>query len=246
VGAPGDPAIDVVPDEGFCEGDSTMPRLRTHSSRSTRSRLLALLLLTGGTLFLPATAGAVVGEPIGSSSGLHTALGCNTTLLCPVGEIFSLGPAVPVTGTLTLTPTTLDFSISLASATLPGNDGAVTGVTFSGVTYSGSFSVTDQGGGRFQVPAQTAAVSGTLTPIGAGSAVPFNLSVQANGICNVGSAPICGLTFGLAGATDFAIDVNGNTRLFSHSVDLFVVPEPGTAMLLGLGLAGLASRRRIA
>jgi hypothetical protein len=35
----------------------------------------------------------------------------------------------------------------------------------------------------------------------------------------------------------------GDQQIFNTSVDLFVVPEPGTALLLGLGLVGLAARR---
>ncbi|MFK7896304.1 MAG: PEP-CTERM sorting domain-containing protein [Myxococcota bacterium] len=53
------------------------------------------------------------------------------------------------------------------------------------------------------------------------------------------------LNFGTGEFGSAAIGANGQILAFSNaSVDITVVPEPGTALLMGLGLAGLAARRR--
>ena len=179
-------------------------------------------------------------------SGLDQANGCASAACFPFNSIFSLPTPSPVSGTFDIVGTTLTFSIDLAGpATLVGNDGLVTSVDFTNVNYSGSFSVVP-GVADFSFTDQSSTVSGTLTPNGAGSAVAFNIAgVNTTGSCTgtPGTSLVCGFQFG-AGA-GFAIDVNGNQRYFNHLVDINgVVPEPSSALMIGLGLTALAVRRR--
>jgi hypothetical protein len=179
-----------------------------------------------------------------SSSGLHVARGCSSAS-CFGTQIYSLSGAPSVTGSFDIVGTTLSFSIDLVAATLTGNDGAVTAVDFTNVNYSGSFTVDVDSATEFSFLDQDATVAGTLTPVGAGSLVDFDIfPVNVTGNCSgtPGSSLACGLQFGAG--VGFEIDVNGNPRFFNHTVNIFSVPEPGTALLLGLGLSGLAVNRR--
>ncbi|MEZ4291636.1 MAG: PEP-CTERM sorting domain-containing protein [Myxococcota bacterium] len=206
----------------------------------TRLPIPAELRLALLTLTLAAPAGALTIDP--GASGLDVATGCGDAA-CFFDVRYSLDASAPVSGSVDITGGTISFSIDLASATLSGTDGAVSGVSFSGLNYSSSFAISDLGGGQYGFTDQTASVSGTLTPIGAGSAVGLSLAgVNVSGTCNgsPGSALVCGLIFGPAG---FSGDVNGNVRYFRHVVDINAVPEPGTALLVGAGLAWLARRR---
>lgn len=179
-----------------------------------------------------------------SSSTLSVARGCGSPS-CFFSEIYTLSGAPAVSGSFDISGTTLTFSIDLVAATLIGSDGAVTAVNFTNVNYSGSVTVVDQGS-FFSITDQSATVAGTLTPVGAGSAVAFNLFPVnlSGGICSgtPGSSLSCGMTFGAG--IGFEIDVNGNPRYFNHTVNLFSIPEPNAALLLGLGLSGLAASRR--
>jgi hypothetical protein len=72
----------------------------------------------------------------------------------------------------------------------------------------------------FAISGGSAPISGTQTPSGAGTAGPFSHN------------------------TDFNFDANGQPRYFTHTVNLTAVPEPGTAMLLGMGFVALGLHRR--
>lgn len=181
---------------------------------------------------------------ISSNSGLDQGLGCGDSG-CLFSQIFTLDASAPVTGTFDLTGSTLTFSIDMGLASFSGSDGAVTGVDFSNVNYSGSVTVAPGAPGFVNIIDQPSTITGTLTPVGAGSATLFNLSgVNTVGDClTAGGTITCGLIFGAG--TGFPIDVNGATRYFNHKVDFVaLIPEPGTALLLGSGLAMLGAQRR--
>ncbi|MCR9095518.1 MAG: PEP-CTERM sorting domain-containing protein [bacterium] len=205
------------------------------------SKAVPVLALSG---LLFSASSALAGPIDPASSGLDQAQGCGDSP-CAFDVIYNLDASAPVTGDLEITGSTLDFTISLASATLSGSDGAVSSIDFSGVTYSGSFAITLDGSGGATITDQIATITGTVTP-DIGGAVVFNaINVNTTGLCTgVDTAsPTCGLIFG-GPTSDFSASVDGNTRYFRHTVDVSVVPEPGTALLLGLGLSGLASLNR--
>jgi len=203
--------------------------------------IAAALLLAPALTLAPGSAAGLQIQP--SNSGLDDGVGCSDQLCFT--EVFLLDGSAPVTGSISLTGNVLSFSIDLALATFSGSDGAVTGVQFSNLNYSGSVAVSPSSGTSLVVDGgQTATITGTLTPLGAGSPVAINATnVLVTGIFNDDGASLFGgLTFGPLG--DFNALVNGETRHFQHFVDFSAVPEPGTALLIGGGLGLLAAGRK--
>src|SRR5262249_3579828 len=126
------------------------------------------------------------------------------------------------------------------------SDNGVTQLEFSNTTYAGSATLNPLGGGFYTVASGSATINGTQIPTGAGSSGPFSvLNAVVGGSCQgTGASVASGLTFGAL--NDFNFPVNGQTRWFTHTMNLTAVPEPATALLFAGGMAGLGllGRRR--
>jgi hypothetical protein len=145
-------------------------------------------------------------------------------------------------GTLSIAGNNLSFSITLSSSTFVpisgGNDNGVTQLVFTNTTYTGSATV-NQVGPLYNIVSGSASIAGTQTPSGAGLAGPFAAAdaLVAGSCVASGGNFSCGLVFGAA--NDFNFALNGQTRYFTHTMNVSTVPEPATAALFGVGLVGL-------
>jgi hypothetical protein len=187
--------------------------------------------------------------------GLDDSDACLDGTSCISAITFSLDPpgAKTTTGTIDLLGTTAVISLTVPSYTMTGSSGSVTGLVFSDVTYSATIPITttDLGFGFLSITQDsgltTGSVSGTYSQTGGPGAAPFGDATASytNFNCFLDSGVgQCGFTVGgLQSLADFALDVDGVDHDVVQTFNV-IVPEPGTFALVGLGLLGIATRRR--
>lgn len=161
--------------------------------------------------------------------------GCPTgSANCLTSADYSLAGAAAATGSLDITGSVMTISLYVPSVSFNGPGSPI---AFTGMSYSGTATVSSVGGSIFQSGAGSGTVSGFVngaTPVSETPGI-FNINCLTSG----GSGQ-CGITFGRTGFTDVA----GEDWVHTFNVNVTVVPEPATLLLLTLGAAGLALRAR--
>lgn len=229
---------------------------------------LGSLLSLGMLLAVPASAAIINlavsdGGVTGTNTRTCSSITCGTALWSLAnGELF------PASGTITIDTdaNTLGFSLGVASVVLDADgdlgqsasDDGATSLVFSDGSYSGSgVAVTASAGpnGSTVYTIAAGAVASVsfldVEAVGAGPGGPLSFAAtRLTGSClvNADGTGQCGLTFGPSGTDNFRIpggaEFGSYDRYVRHTLNVSFVPEPGTLLLLGLGLAALARGRR--
>jgi hypothetical protein len=211
---------------------------------------------------------AAVALSVGSG-GFDQTRACSTTNCAAGTQTFTLdGGVAPVTGTIVLDTAglELDFSITVNVLSMihtgGGEDNGVARVEFTSTTYVGTAvplmgPFPSPGGNLYLIgPFAQADIDGTLvqlddteTPVSTPD--DFMRTATLTGSCGVpdlGDAITCGFQFGLS---DFAFDIGDpgdgfdpQQRSFQHTLNVTTLPEPGVAVMVGLGMMMLGLRGR--
>jgi hypothetical protein len=210
----------------------------------------------------------------GGLDGAHICSGTSASTCPSTKTFNYAPPAGPpnaydaATGTITLDSTagTVAFNMNVASSTflsIAASDNGVDEIEFTNVTYAATLTgatFTPVAGDTViswgaQTPGGGNSVSGTYEQLLLGGNVngpdAFVVGARVNaGTCTLTAAGhlTCGFIFGPGGTPQFTLDVGPDatpvTRRVVHSLNVVAVPEPGTAVLLILGISGIAMRGR--
>lgn len=241
---------DRIPEPGATTGS------RSHwRSRWARAvALAALLALASGAA--PARALTLTVTGGGLTEGASFACPSGATL-CEPSSDFGFVSDADVQGTIEIVGSALSVDIQIGSARFEalvpsGLPGDVEGVDFSGLAYSGdaTVAVTDVAGilSAIAYTAGAGSVGGSVATEDAGSApvdpaAPFSLGTpltNVNCLLSAGTGQ-CSLQFGRSG---FTLGLGGEAHDFVHVLNVTVVPEPATALLLACAGGWLVARAR--